>query len=109
MSACHLSGNAERFEKLEQTGCRTNSDNSDIIRKISTESLPICIAACASDCECFMFVWNKADSFCNLLRERSKYNMILNTDSSVYYRLNGQYLRKVGDVIKKGIISFNFK
>ncbi len=105
--ACHL--HTERFKKLEQTGCRTNSDNLDIIRKIPTESLPICIAACASDFECYMFVWNKADSFCNLLRERSKYNMIIKTDSSVYYKLNDQYLRKVDDVIKKGIISYTFK
>jgi len=53
-----------------------------------------------------MLVWSKADSSCNLLKERAKYNMIVNKNSSVYYRLNGQYSRNIGDIIKKGIISY---
>ncbi len=32
--------------------------------------------------------------------------MIVNKNSSVYYRLNGQYSRNIGDIIKKGIISY---
>jgi len=56
-----------------------------------------------------MFVWNGADSSCNLLKERAKYNMIVNTNSSVYYRLIGQYLPKIGVIIKKGVISYKIR
>ena len=76
-----MSGNTERFEKLEQT----------VVGTIPTNTLSICIAACASDCECSMFVWRKDLSICRLLKESGKSELSSNPQATLYYKLKANY------------------
>ena len=105
MLACEKTA---KFEKIENRQVIALPDNKFFIRLFNTDMLPICVATCASDCECSFFIWRGAS--CGLYKLGGKF-YLRKGNEIVYQKMdsvrNGKVANKNEYILMTNVFSSN--